>query len=464
MVNAITIFMKTQTMKIVWVFIILLTIFQIARTQPKYQVVRATDRDSAQYTYYGVSCSNENNCTVVGVAYNNRLPIPIKIIIERTTDGGKTWNFQDSKLPNQYADEEPKLRKVSCIDSSNIFIIGDSGIIMRTTNAGANWIRQNVNNTTDNFADISFSDVNNGIVTQSQGGAYTTSNGGNTWKQIVNLPINFYSTCRSFSENESSIYEYGFGPILHTTTNWSTFDSSVKVIPNYGTSTNYKIAPTVLFYNRNTVIAYGGHRTENNLGNSLNSYISLTTDRGAHWKEVFDSANIIWSGLRCLAMNGESFGVASGSGTNHPGILYTTNGGYNWEIDSVNIEIPFTDFYDAAFAGKNTVFFVAQQGFGGGIVKLNFPQLLHVESYEAIRYGTSVYPNPADQSFTLLSTQTSYEVQYSLYDLLGRKVMAIKTDSKKVQVNTRDLQNGIYKLVATSNGASIALSNIIVMH
>ena len=275
MVNAITIFMKTQTMKIVWVFIILVTIFQIARTQPKYQVVRATYRDSAQYSYYGVSCSNENNCTVVGSSLNNSLPIPIKIVIERTTDGGKTWVFQDSKLSGHFSDEESKLRKVFCIDSSNIFIIGDSGIIIRTTNAGASWDRQNVNNTTDNFADISFSDVNNGIVSQSQGVAYTTSNDGNTWKQIANLPVNFYSSCRSFSGNESSIYEYGYGPVLYTTTNWSTYDSSARVIPEYGTSLNYRVAPTALFYDRNTIIAYGGHRTENNLGNSLNSYYKL---------------------------------------------------------------------------------------------------------------------------------------------------------------------------------------------
>ena len=52
--------------------------------------------------------------------------------ILHTKDGGQTWRFQPSGV-------EENLNKVYLADTSHGIIVGDKGVILTTTNGGAEW-------------------------------------------------------------------------------------------------------------------------------------------------------------------------------------------------------------------------------------------------------------------------------------------------------------------------------------
>src|SRR5664280_3549398 len=74
--------------------------------------------------------------------------------ILKTTDGGTTWNILSDSI--YYS-----LRGVSFTDTNNGTAVGVSGLILRTTNGGEIWTKQLLG-TSSALYDVSFTDSNNG--------------------------------------------------------------------------------------------------------------------------------------------------------------------------------------------------------------------------------------------------------------------------------------------------------------
>ena len=66
---------------------------------------------------------------------------------------------------------------VSFTDANNGTAVGDSGIILRTTNGGTNWTSQS-SGTTNHLYGVSFTDANNGTVVGANGTILRTTTGG----------------------------------------------------------------------------------------------------------------------------------------------------------------------------------------------------------------------------------------------------------------------------------------------
>ncbi|MDZ7624085.1 MAG: YCF48-related protein [Ignavibacteriaceae bacterium] len=123
-----------------------------------------------------VSFTDENIGTVVG-EYG---------VILRTTNGGANWIAQTSGTTNI-------LRGVSFTDENKWTAVGESGTILNTTDGGANWITQ-ASGTTKHLFGVSFTDANNGTAVGEMGTILRTTNGGVTFVEeelIDEMPTEF---------------------------------------------------------------------------------------------------------------------------------------------------------------------------------------------------------------------------------------------------------------------------------
>jgi hypothetical protein len=83
---------------------------------------------------------------------------------------------------------------------------------------------------------------------------------------------------------------------------------------------------------------------------------------------------------------------------------------------------------------------------------------LNVPSITNNSFNLNVYPNPAYSNITLAYTLgTNAHVQFMITDCIGRVITKLPEEDKppgnyKVQVNTSDLAQGVYLVIANFNG------------
>ena len=418
--------------------------------QPKYDLLLGSFRDTShviRYSYNDISCSNDSNCTTVGY-FSNTNTHKYTISIERTTNGGKFWIMQLPNLPDQNADNDPKLTKVFMIDSLNIVAAGDTGWIFRTTDAGQTWNQQQSNLLVP-ITDINFSDSANGIAISPRGFAVHTTDAGNTWIPITNLPRVHFASCKAFSGSEQSIFRYGHGPIYHTSDSWGSLDSTAMIKDTSTIPNTFIILGGIYFFDPMHAMAYGVHIVASSPPFNGNNYLASTSDGGLNWTTLMDTTSFITQAIGALAFTKNGKGIATGFG---PGILYSSDYGVHWKSDSISIFSPYDYYYSLSCPSDNKAFLHGTSFFIGGIVSVDFSPRMHVDKYEGIGLGTKIYPNPSDHSFTL-STNISYDLSFGLYDILGRQMKELNPGMQgKITVFTDDLPSGAYRLIANYQG------------
>jgi photosystem II stability/assembly factor-like uncharacterized protein len=439
-------------------FFIIFNYSTLLFAQPNYEVVRSSIRDSLRYMYYDISCTDENNCTTVGYSYDeNMFPGGYKILMERTYDGGKTWVTQQCDIPNESFEDDPKLKRIFAIDSTNIIIAGDSGLVYRTTDAGNTWARQLLN-TKYFIKDISFVDPLHGFIIDAHSLQYLTSDGGKSWHIDSSFQSRSIASCKYFSEEERSLFREGHGPVFHTSSNGQLWDSSIKLKDTSSVPNTFILAAKANFQTPSSVFLYGIHITANSPPNGGNCFIAKSNNNG-QWETRFDQSNSISDGLLAMSFNKHGKAIACGNGL---GIVYSTNNGNDWNSDTVIISSQnIAYFTNLSFAGDNDVFMVGAYFLNGYIVKFHFSDLLNVDEYEVLKWGSHIYPNPSNNWFTLY-TNPFFEATYSLFDIFGRKVKDFVPSGKSTVVNIEDLLSGAYRLIANYEGKQIPVGKVIV--
>ncbi len=127
--------------------------------------------------------------------------------IFHTSDGGKTWEKQKSKV-------EEQLCEVDFVDELNGWVVGSYGLILHTADGGKNWTRQQ--SPVDRlFIKVDFYDENHGWAVGEQGTIVRTVDGGKTWEDhsIKYGPV-FNGV--SFADSSSGWIVGDYGTILHT--------------------------------------------------------------------------------------------------------------------------------------------------------------------------------------------------------------------------------------------------------
>ncbi|HOJ19092.1 MAG TPA: YCF48-related protein [Ignavibacteriaceae bacterium] len=98
----------------------------------------------------------------------------------KSTDDGGNWTVTSLSSSNS-------LNDVSFSDVNNGMVIGDKGIIFKTTDGGTNWVsKSNCGNS--NLSKVSVMNASRAIIFAADGTIYETTDGGDTWKSsVVNL-------------------------------------------------------------------------------------------------------------------------------------------------------------------------------------------------------------------------------------------------------------------------------------
>ncbi len=429
--------------------------------QSKYEVVREAKRDGKTYFYFSVDCSDKNNCTAVGHEYPQDTGNAYAIIIERTTDGGATWQFQHSGLPSQATFNDGHfLRKVDAIDSLNVVLAGDGGKILRTTDGGDTWYQQQFAIVA--IADISFSDSATGMAVAS-GAILRTADAGTTWEKVANLPNEWYQSCKAYSATEQKAFVFGRGRVYATSDGWQTWHSGDTLFDDESGGQFWRNLEFAYFYSQQILIAGGAHHAEENPDIFHNALIAISQDGGKSWTEVFDSMTQIVGGVFSIAINSEGRGIALGYGA---GVLTTTDYGLHWNPDTLNLEKPPLKFYSATLAGDDEVLFIGQNTVNAKIIKARIPQLLIARTQlENVIYSVRVYPNPAStDQLNISSLQRRYGVTYALYDVLGRKALDIYPDKQNnASVSIAELPIGAYKLFVNVDNLQLPVTTVCII-
>ncbi|MCW3104301.1 MAG: repeat-associated core domain protein [Bacteroidetes bacterium] len=141
-------------------------------------------------------------------------------IMYMSTNGGNNW----TKMNNTVAAD---LNDVFFVDSSTAFAVGSKGVILKTSDGGANWDAKNLYGTypQDLYA-VCFSSASNGVVagvkSASYAGIYYTSNGGTTYTAATTSSLAAGDTITGMVYDGSKYYittkNAGRGGIYYSTT------------------------------------------------------------------------------------------------------------------------------------------------------------------------------------------------------------------------------------------------------
>lgn len=194
---------------------------------------------------------------------------------------------------------------------TNGYVVGDSGIIMKTTDGGFNWIRQS-SGTTLSLNSVFFTDINTGYAVGDSGLIIKTTDGGLNWFRQISGTVNKLKRIR-FNSSEYGIIAGASGTILKST------NGGYLWLHQSG-DTDFFLWD-VAYSNTNVAAIVGTHHEDLNIFPN-NSIILWTTNGGFNWIEQLNGTVSGSKPLFCLRLINENVGFVAGWGA----LLKTTNG------------------------------------------------------------------------------------------------------------------------------------------
>jgi photosystem II stability/assembly factor-like uncharacterized protein/flagellar hook assembly protein FlgD len=291
-----------------------------------------------------------------------------------TSQGG--WYQQNSGT-------DKNLSAVQFIDANNGFVVGDSGIILRTTDAGNNWLIQ-PSETDLPLNDIFFLDENNGWIA----GGYVNTGGGFWTKEIIlktsDGGTTWYKQFEDSVDRPSAIF---FNDTLN---GWcvgykirKTTDGGINWTVILGLS--WEDWSDVCFKNLDTGIVAGVH---NNEGRGSSPETIRTTDGWNSWYLEFPM-DWGWGWLSGICMNSSNSVFVVGHMCKPyppPAELYgiiakTTDWGITWTTDSIAgprfNDVYFIDETNGWIVGVNRILRTTD---GGGTWTIQVNEILNAFS------------------------------------------------------------------------------------
>ncbi|HRE41782.1 MAG TPA: YCF48-related protein [Ignavibacteria bacterium] len=339
--------------------------------------------------------------------------------IFKTNDGGNNWELI-------YSQQGLPIFSLSFINANTGMGVGANGVNLRTTNGGNSW--NQVLFSSSNLNSISFLDQNYGWV----GGNYNFSsatifkstNGGQSWNSVSNNLIGNISIIHFLNIN---VGVAAMGIYIYKTTNGGS-----NWTPGF-TSSNYKDINSLNMINSDIGFAVGEY-----------GLILKTTDGGSNWDyQISGSAD----DLESVDFIDANTGWIAGDDAT---ILKTTNGGANWGIQNTNLGLEF-GLFDVQFLNANTGWAVGEDGkiiktTSGGSVNVT---LTGTELPDEFKIFNN-YPNPFNPVTKIkFQIPTSTKVKLSVFNSNGLHVATLLNSnliagSYEAEFNANNLPSGIY--------------------
>ncbi len=254
----------------------------------------------------------------------NGLVIGEQGLILRTTDGGSNWTFPNSGISEH-------LNSVHFITSNKAFIAADKGMLLSTTNGGNNWSKETLD-TTINLNHVYFANSDKGFLVGDNGVIYQTVDGGDDWVLQTPTVVNLL-TAVDFPDQSTGFITGSSGTVLKSTNggdNWTKLNSL---------STNAYLSD-VFFFAPDSGYVVGNQGT-----------IFRTTDAGGTWQPQSSPVTEWLKGIHCPET--DNCFIAGNNGT-----ILTTSDGLNWTTIntglSVHLErIQYIDEHTGYITGAN---------------------------------------------------------------------------------------------------------------
>lgn len=353
-------------------------------------------------TLYDVFFVDVNTGYTVGGNFS-----PSSGIILKTTNSGANWS--------QILNITHALRGIHFINSLTGTVVGHQGIIRKTTNGGISWFSQIAPNNPTLFS-VFMLNENIGCITgainlQGLGTILYTSDGGNNWLDRSLGGDNMYGDSYFFNANTGFVVGGPFPFSVLKTTN-----AGLNWIGSYEPSNLFSISAL----DQSNMICSGWYKKIIKTTNGGNNWVTINQSNSpAHLKSIkYHDVNNITS--------------VGDSGI----ILRTTNGGNNWmqQVSGVTSSL-------------NKVFFINSQvgwicGNNGVILKTTTGGFTAIQpiSSEIPEYYLLYqnYPNPFNPNTKIkFQIPKAGFVKITIYDMLGREIERL--------IN-QDLYLGLYEI------------------
>jgi len=349
--------------------------------------------------------------------------------IIRTTDGGNTWDIQNSTVQTFISDIFFLDKNLGwATTAKDVFPF--NSMILRTTNGGNDWHAENFPDSSEYIRTVFFFDSLNGLA----GGTYIahTSDGGNTWieaeidsNMVSEFPVynfNFFNTdfgyaCGGFIDQTGVIWR-----TTNSGLNWSAQGVNVD-----------EVFDIYILDSLNAITLSGDPEGFYPIADIK------TTNAGSSWS----NDTLSFFGLS-FAIDFRTYNEGwSASGYK---FLLTTNRGETWNEfqtpdNSIVFDLQFTDSRNGYAVGDN------------GIVLKFDPTLVGVKTepippYDFVLYQN--YPNPFNPVTSIAYVVGSDQfISLKIYDVLGNEMVSLvnrelSAGKYSVDFDASSLPSGIY--------------------
>ena len=383
------------------------------------------------------------------------------------------------------------LNSISAYDDNNVWVCGNGGTVLRTTNGGTNWSSVGAAPipTTLDLYNIFGTDANTALVTGSSASAtfvFRTSNGGGTWTQVFTQNTGFIDAI--WMGNAAAGFMVG-DPVggrwslWGTITGGVTWDSTQFYLPQAGSEGGYN--NSFFFDNTSQTVWFGSNNTR--IYRSTNLIIwntEATTTQANSFSLWFNSATNGMTGGAGTLLTTNGGTAWNPTGTALPGtgnitgitgyganwwvvrlasiIYYTSNDGATW---TTNYTAPSGNYDHIGKSRNGTGTLYAVRSNGGISKGTGLPVgVVPVSNTVPKQFSLNQnYPNPFNPSTTIKfdipssGVSGAVDVRLTVYDELGREIAVIVNErlnpgSYESNFDASSLSSGVYfyKLTAGS--------------
>ncbi len=409
----------------------------------------------------GIKCIN-NSIYVTGSSkrYHGTYDVPEITTIRYSTEWISDCFDEKSKLGND--------KPLNAIAFNNsIFIVGDSGTVLNSTDNGLNWNNIHIDNKS-NLKDVAFLNDRSGIIVTEKSKILVSSNNGLDWKEkeISNENLNkidaINNTIRIAGEkglilksldvgktwiNESINSNYNIINIKYINTNEGfllTKNGELLKTEDAGKNWNIKLTSE-----QNELFDIDFSDTSLGMIVGEKGKIYRTTNKGASW-ELIHCDNISNLNKIYFTKSNDIY-IAGDNGL----VLYSSNKGNNWfkiETNS-NENISSIKFLNKDFGvaiGKNGKIFISSIGEKVFEAHPVLNPKSDIGNNTSNKFDLMNYPNPFNPttkiSFNL--PMNSY-VRLAVYNIIGQEVKVLingrmTSGYKEIQFDGSSLSSGVY--------------------
>jgi hypothetical protein len=442
--------LKTSILVIVTIFINLMTLLSLP---PDWEIVdiRYDINDGYTDSYYTrIKCADSNNCFIwcnyhaAGGYY-----------FRRTTDGGNSWKnvYMDSSYVISQDEYKfyPDINEIAYPNEKLFIAVGDSGVIIRTTDKGESWEKFRLDSNSTLYS-LRMLDEKYGVMFTAEYQSLIslhmleTNDGGSTWEEMnfVYDGKRSIETIKVISKKQLAVFSWNleiYPDVLE-----------LKLIKAYN---NWEYCDTldvplrcrlIDFVDENHGWIAGGHYSLNDpTTEKFTQEIYYTSDGGKNWIEQRNRPYEKYKGyvISGLDMYDENFGVAE---SNHAMVFITTDGGKNWQENQlVNIDPKSGSSYPISSicaASPTTAYAILQ----GDTVYKYTREISNVN--EDDYYMANLHPNPATSHITLsLGEEFISEPEIEIIDYLGNAINPdYEINGSEININTSSLSPGVFFL------------------